>query len=142
MDDPYRLLMRGAKMLASDLTLKSAAGTDATYRMISQDQTGTRRIDIASTLALPGVLSIKHSVSGKSPNIVDRHLIQLNRTLAAALGSVTLNANFTLTVPRDVAVTPTAVRDVVSNILDLLTDGTYTGTATTPTLDAILRGES
>lgn len=129
-------------MLASDLTLKTAAGADLTYRLISQDQTGSRRIDIASSLALPGVLSIKHSVSGKSPSIVDRHLIQLNRTVAAALGSVVVNVNFTLTVPRDVAVTPTIIRDVVSNMLDLLTDGTYTGTATTPTLDAILRGES
>ena len=129
-------------MLSSDLTLKSAAGTDIVYRLVSQDSTGTRRIDIASTLALPSVLSIKHSTSGKIPNIVDRHLIQLNKVISTTTGSTAVNANFTLTVPRDVAVTPTVLHDVVSNILDLLTDGTYTGTATTPTLDAILRGES
>lgn len=129
-------------MLSNDLTLKNAGGTDVVYRLVSQDQTGTRRIDIASTLALPATLSIKHSLSGKSPLIVDRHLIQLNKTLATALGTTTLNANFTLTVPRDVAVTPTSIHDIVSNMLDLMTDGTYTGTATTPTLDAILRGES
>lgn len=129
-------------MLSSDLTLKSSAGTDVVYRLVSQDSTGTRRIDIASTLALPATLSIKHSVSGKIPNVTDRHLIQLNKTIATTTGTTTLNANFTLTVPRDVAVTPTLLHDIVSNILDLLTDGTYTGTATTPTLDAILRGES
>lgn len=129
-------------MLSNDLTLKNAGGTDVVYRLVSQDITGTRRIDIASTLALPATLSIKHSTSGKIPNIVDRHLIQLNKTLTTVLGSTVLNANFTLTVPRDVAVTPTAIHDIVSNMLDLLTDGTYTGTATTPTLDAILRGES
>lgn len=129
-------------MLSSDLTLKSATGSDVIYRLISQDSTGTRRIDIASTLALPAVLSIKHSVSGKSPNVTDRHLIQLNKTVATATGTTILTVNFTLTVPRDVAVTPAILHDAVSSILDLLTDGTYTGTATTPTLDAILRGES
>lgn len=129
-------------MLSSDLTLKTAAGADVVYRLVSQDTTGTRRIDIASTLALPSTLIIKHSQSGKGNLVVDRHLIQLNKTLATALGSTVLNANFTLTVPRDVAVTALTVHDIVSNLLDLLTDGTYTGTATTPTLDAVLRGES
>lgn len=129
-------------MLSNDLVLKTAAGVDTTFRLVSQDATGSRRIDIASTLSLPNTLAIKHSQSGKSPLIVDRHLIQLNKTLATALGTTTLTANFTLTVPRDVAVTPTAIHDIVSSMLDLLTDGTYTGTATTPTLDAILRGES
>lgn len=129
-------------MLSNDLTLKNAGGVDVIYRLVSQDQTGTRRIDVASTLALPSMLIIKHSMSGKGALTVDRHLIQLNKTLATALSSVVLNANFTLTVPRDVAVTPTSIHDIVSNMLDMLTDGTYTGTATTPTLDAILRGES
>lgn len=129
-------------MLSNDLVLKTAAGVDATFRLVSQDQSGSRRIDIASTLALPSTLVIKHSQAGKSPNVTDRHLIQLNKTVATASGSTVITANFTLTVPRDVAVTPVGLRDVVSNILDLLTDGTYTGTATTPTLDAILRGES
>jgi hypothetical protein len=129
-------------MLSNDLTLKNAGGTDVVYRLVSQDQAGTRRIDIASTQALPATIAIKHSVSGKPPLLVDRHLVQLNKAIATATGTTTVNANFTLTVPRDVAVTQTHLRDIVSNLLDLLTDGTYTGTATTPTLDAILRGES
>ena len=129
-------------MLSNDLVLKNAGGTDVTYRLVSQDQTGSRRIDIASSLALPATLVIKHSVSGKSPSVVDRHLIQLNKAVATSLGQTTVVANFTLTVPREVAVTPTILHDIVSNMLDLMTDGTYTGTATTPTLDAILRGES
>ena len=129
-------------MLANDITLDKADGTDVVFRMVSQDQNGTRRIDIASTLALPNVLVIKHSVSGKAPAIVDRHLIQLNKTVATALGSVPLSANFTLAIPRDVAVTSTMVHDVVSHIVDFLTDGTATGLATTANVDAILRGES
>lgn len=134
--------MRGAKVLASDLTLDKADGTDVVFRLVSTDSTGSRRIDIASTLALPSTLSIKHSVSGKSPNVVDRHLVQMNKVVATAVGSVTLTANFTLTVPRDVAVTGTEVANIVSNLLDFLSDSALTGYATHANLDALLRGES
>lgn len=129
-------------MLANDLTLDNADGTDIVYRLVSQNQDGTRRIDIASTLALPATLSIKHSTTGKAPNVVDRHLIQLNKTVSTTLGSVTVNANFTLTVPRDTAVTTTVVHDVISNMLDFLSDSGLTGFASTANVDAILRGES
>lgn len=129
-------------MLANDLTLDKADGTDVVFRLVSQDQSGTRRIDIASSLALPATLVIKHSTTGKSPNVVDRHLVQLNKTVPTALGSVTLNANFTLTVPRDSAVTSVIVHDVVSNMLDFLSDSALTGFPATANVDAILRGES
>ena len=129
-------------MLASDLTLDKADGTDVVYRLVSTDSTGSRRIDIASTLALPATLVIKHSVSGKSPNIVDRHLVQLNKTVATAVGTTTLNCNFTITVPRDVAITGTEVADVVSNLLDFLSDSALTGYSAHANLDALLRGES
>lgn len=109
-------------MLASDITLDKADGTDVVFKLVSQGPDGTRRIDVASTLALPTTFTIKHSVSGKPPNLVDRHLIQLNRTVTAAIGTVTVNANFTLTIPRDVAVTPTIIHDVVTHIVDFLTD--------------------
>lgn len=129
-------------MLANDITLDNKDGTDVVYRLTSQTSDGTRRLDVATTLALPGQLSIKHSVTGKAPNIVDRHLVQLSRTVAASLGVATVNANFTLTVPRDVAVTNVVVYNVVSNILDFLSDGALTGMATVANVDALLRGES
>lgn len=129
-------------MLASDLTLDKADGTDVVYRLISTDSGGSRRIDIASTLALPATLVVKHSVSGKSPNVIDRHLVQLNKTIATAVGTTTLNCNFTITVPRDVAVTGTEVADVVSNLLDFLSDSALTGYSVHANLDALLRGES
>jgi len=129
-------------VLANDLTLDKADGTDQIFRLTNTDQTGSRRIDIASTLSLPSVLQIKHSSSGKSPNVVDRHLVQVNKTVASAVGSVTVNANFTLTIPRDVAVTSVVIADVVSTLLDFLTDSSLTGYASHANLDAILRGES
>lgn len=129
-------------MLSNDITLDKADGTDVVYRLTSQDQTGTRRIDIATTMALPAALVIKHSTTGKSPNVVDRHLVQLNKTVATALGSVNANVNFTLTVPRDIAVTAVIIHDLVSNLVDFLSDSAITGLATQANVDAILRGES
>lgn len=129
-------------MLASDLTLDNAGGTDVVFRLVSQGQDGSRRIDVASTLALPNMLVIKHSTTGKTPNVVDRHLVQFNKTVATALGSAVITANMTLTVPRDSAVTTTLVHDVVSNLLDFLSDSGLTGFASTANVDAILRGES
>jgi hypothetical protein len=129
-------------MLANDLTFDKADGTDVLFRMVSQDQTGSRRIDIASTLALPTTLVIKHSTTGKPPDLVDRHLVQLNKTVTAAIGTVTANVNLTLTVPRNVAITPTIIHDLVTHIVDFLTDGAATGLATSANIDSILRGES
>ena len=129
-------------MLANDITLDNADGTDVIYRLLSQAADGSRRIDIASNLSTPSILSIKHSVSGKVPNIVDRHLVQLSKTLATATGSVTPVINFTLTVPRDAAVTTVVMHNMVSNLLDLIDDGALTGFASTANIDAVLRGES
>jgi len=82
-------------------------------------------------------------VSGKAPGLVtDRHLIQVNKTVAASVGVATVNANFTLSVPRDVAITSAIIHDVVSHLVDFLTDLTTTGLATTANIDAVLRGES
>ena len=134
--------MHGDTVLANDLTLDRADGTDVVFRMVSQSPDATRRIDIASTLALPTVLIIKHSTSGKLPNVVDRHLVQVNKTVPTTSGTSTVNCNFTVTVPRDVAVTPTVVHDVISNVIDFLTDLSSTGLATTANIDALLRGES
>lgn len=129
-------------MLASDITLDKKDGTDVIYKLVSQGQDGSRRLDVATTMALPATLVIKHSVTGKVPNLVDRHLVQLNKTVAAAIGTVSANLNLTVTVPRDVAITPAVIHDLISQLVDFLTDGTQTGLAVTANIDAILRGES
>ena len=129
-------------MLANDITLDKANGDDVVFRLVSQGTDGSKRIDVASSLALPTTLVIKHSVSGKSPNIVDRHLIQVNKTVVTTTGTATVNVNFTVTIPRDVALTPTIIHDVITHIVDFLTDGAATGLATSANIDAVLRGES
>jgi len=129
-------------MLASDITLDKADGTDVVFKLVSNSQDGSRRLDVATTLALPTTLVIKHSVTGKEPTLIDRHLIQFNQTVAAAIGTRTVNVNFTLNIPRDVAVTPTIIANLVSHMVDFLSDGAITGYATHANVDAILRGES
>lgn len=129
-------------MLTNDIVLDKKDGTDVTFRLVSSSPDGSRRLDVASTLALPGTLTIKHSTSGKSPLIIDRHLIQLSRTVAASLGTATCNVNLTITVPRDTVITNTVVYDVLSNLVDFLMDGTSTGLAVNANIDSILRGES
>lgn len=129
-------------MLANDLTLDKKDGTDVVFRLQQNTVDGSRRIDIASTLSLPTTLVIKHSVTGKTPALIDRHLIQVNKTVSASAGVALCTANFTLNVPRDVAITPTIIYDMVTHVLDFLQDGSITGLATTANIDAILRGES
>lgn len=129
-------------MLANDITLDKKDGTDVIFRLTSQGVDGSKRLDITSTMALPTALVIKHSTTGKLPLLVDRHLVQVTKTVSASVGTASVNANFTLTVPRDVAITPTVIYDVITHILDLLQDGSITGLATTANIDAILRGES
>jgi hypothetical protein len=93
-------------------------------------------------MALPSTLVIKHSTSGTPPNVVDRHLVQLNKTIPTAVGTTTLTVNFTLTVPRDVAVTSALVYDAVSSLLDFLSDSALTGYSVHANLEALMRGES
>lgn len=127
----------------ADLTLDDASGDDVVYRLVSTDNQGTRRIDVATNLAAPAHLTIRHSTAGKGADVVDRHLVQFTRTVVDANGSPrTLTVNFTMQVPRSSAVTSQIVKDQIMNLLDLLSDGALTTLATAANIDALLRGES
>jgi hypothetical protein len=129
-------------MLANDITLDKQDGTDVVYRLINQDQTGSRRIDITTNLSAPKLLTIRHSTNGKGSDAVDRHLISISQVVAGSLAPRTLTLNFTVAVPRDVAVTSTMVKDAITNLIDFLADGSIASLATMNNVDAILRGES
>jgi len=130
-------------MFSNDLTLDDKSGDDVVYRLFRSDATGTQRIDVATNLAEPALLVIKHSTSGKGVDAVDRHLVQFTETQIDASGkSVTLTLNFTLSVPRNVAITSQMVYDRVCNLADFLTDGQIASVTTTANLDALLRGEA
>jgi len=129
---------------ADELVLDDADGTDVTYRLRSRDLNGSQRIDVATNAQNPGLLSIRHSSTGKGLEAVDRHLVSLTRTLTDTVGKqVTLTVNFTLAVPRNSVITNQIVYDAVGNILDLLTDGALTaGLSDTDAISSLLRGES
>jgi len=127
---------------SSTLTLDDASGDDVNYVLIKTNGDGTSRIDGATTLALPGFLNIKHSSTGNNGNAVDRHLVQIIRSVDATPLPVQVVCNFTIAVPRNTAVTANHVVDAVSNLLDFLMSGGFTTMAATTNIDALLRGES
>lgn len=128
---------------AADLVLDDASGDDVTYRLVSTDNQGTRRIDIATNLSAPAHLAIRHSTTGKGADIVDRHLVQFTRTIVDSNGSPrTLTVNLTMAVPRSAVITSQIVKDQVMNLLDLMSDGALTTLATSNNIDSLLRGES
>jgi len=132
--------------LTDTLTLKSSAGASHTFNLLYKDINGTKRIDVAGTLTEPGPNVIKHTTSGQGVNIVDRHLIQFSKTLLDALGVPrTATVNMTIALPRSVVLTNTVVADLISYLVSLITDGSFsatTGMAGTTNLASLLRNES
>lgn len=96
---------------------------------------GTTRIDQVSTLVEPVLFVIKHSVSGKAPNLTDRTLVQFSTTKKDTLGvAQVLNSNFTIAAPRNAVITRAMINDHIAFIKNFL--------SVTANVDAILRGES
>lgn len=127
------------------LTLDNATGVDTVYALITRDNTGTKRLNTATSLTEPDNLVIKHSSSGVGANAIDRHLIQFSRTNVDAVGVPrTAIVNFTIAQPRSAALTNAEVIDLVSNLIDLISDGTFSGSGIggTVALTQLLRGES
>lgn len=129
---------------AADIVLDDADGTDITYRRVGTSDSGSKWIDIATNLSAPAFMEILHSTSGKGADAIDRHLVRFTRTVVDA-SSVprTLTVNFTLAVPRSVAITSQIVYDQVSNLMDLLSNQVLTTVMTdTGAVASLLRGES
>lgn len=127
------------------LSLDNAAGAEATFVLLSRDATGTRRLDNSSTPAEPRACVIKHTTSGVGQAAVDRHLVQFSITkLDAETIPRTGIVNLTLTVPRATVITSAMIYDLVSNVVDLISDGGFTesGLAGTVALAQLVRGEA
>jgi len=131
--------------LTDTLTLDGATGTEATFALQGRDNSGSRRIDSASTLTEPRLLTIKHSKTGNGVNAIDRHLVQLSRTeLDSATVPRTAIVNLTITVPQSAVFTNAEIYDMVAYLVDLISDGGFTGSGFTGTtaLAQLLRSES
>lgn len=127
------------------LTLDDATGDAVEYALVGRDLNGSSRINTATTATEPSNFVIKHSKSGSGSNMVDRHLVQVSKTLSDSAGvSRTAIVNFTMAVPRSSVITQAHVIDMVSNLIDFIANGGFsdTGIAATTNLTALLRGES
>lgn len=132
-------------MLTATLLLDDASGDEVTYALVSQSADGSIRRDTATTNAEPGLLAIRHSRSGKGTNVIDRHLVQLTRAFQDDNGvSRVATVNLTLAVPQTAEVTNAVIIDMVSNLIDLIADGSFSssGIGGTTVLTQLLRGES
>lgn len=123
----------------SDIVLNDAQATPVahTFTEIERALNTTKRVDAnaGETLTEPQLMEIKHSVSGKAPNIIDRHLVSFSETVKDSLGvSQVVVCNFTLAVPRSSVITRAKVNDQFRYLINLLSNTTY--------VDKLLRGES
>lgn len=131
--------------LADTLTLEDSANAAITYSKTRQDLHGSEYIATFSTSQEPSGLYVKHSVSGKGKDTVDRHLLQFYKTkLDVETLPRTCLVNLTIALPRSL-VTPVATPlPLLANLVDFLLNGGYaTNFAAWPTTntDKILRGE-
>lgn len=128
--------------MAFDSTIdvtNAAAGTNH-YAEVSQDSTGSTRIETSTTIDTPKLLVIRHNQQkdGKSTLITDRHLVQLVHTKLDTAGIArSLVLNSTLQVPRGGTFTVTEVEDLIYQIYSFVSGGTTTW----DNLKALLRGE-
>lgn len=123
--------------LAASIVINDGQATPVaqTFSATSVAVDGTTRINVATTLVEPGLFTIKHSVSGKAPHQIDRHLVQFSTVKKDALGvPYTLTGNLTLAWPRETVITRAMVNDQIAFIRNFL--------SVTANVDAIVRGES
>jgi len=120
---------------ASSLTLADATPTNHVFSTVRVTPDGIDRLDAASTLANPTILAIKHSVTGKGPTAVDRHLVSFAKTETDGNGlQTTAVMNLTVQLPRSGASDGTDVSHLWA-MLNAFVAGSGN-------LAALLRGES
>lgn len=127
-------------------TLDARDGSDQTYALLGEDQTGSKRLDTASTLTEPRSLVIKHSVQGSGANAIDRHLVQASYTKVNSSGVPrTGTVNLTIAMPRDTVITSAIIEDLLANIVSLVCNHAFsatTGFTNDTVILQLLRGES
>jgi hypothetical protein len=131
--------------LTDPVSLENAFNTANNFVRTQQSATGSDWIDTASTPQEPRGFKIKHQVSGKGKDIVDRHLISFYSTkMDAETIPRTAVVNLTLAVPRNTIITNTIMYNLLSNLIDLLTALQWAGAQagmTVTNVDKLLRGE-
>lgn len=122
-------------MFTANITLTDNAAVSKTFNLISQTGQSTLRVDTASPTYSPRSMAIRHSSSGKEPNIVDRHNVIFTDVKTDVDGSSsTASVSITIAMPRN-------DNHTADDIKHLLL-GFAVEFLTASNIDALLRGES
>jgi len=118
------------------LLLDGATGTESSFTHLKNLPDGAQYLDTATNLSEPKVLVLRNSQTTKVVNGVtvttDRHLVQISWTKKTSAGSNrTLVLNFTMAVPQDSVITSAMILDSVGHLVDLLSDGAWSGSGFT-----------
>ena len=130
-------------MLLPNLTLNAADGDDVIFNLVSQGLKETQRINIASTRPEGEYLNIKHSSSGKAPSVVDRHLVQIQKTVMVSGVPHLVTTNVTIAVDQSISASDVIVIDQLAELFVLLIPGFDPSTDFTDVsvVQSLLRGE-
>jgi len=133
----------------SPLLLDGSGGVEVSFSHLKNLPDGAQYLDTATNLTEPKTLVLKNSVSTKVVNGIsvttDRHLIQFTWKKKTAAGSDRfLTLNFTAAVPQDSVITSAMYLELLAHLIDLLSDGTWSGSGYTThaNADAILIGKT
>jgi hypothetical protein len=134
-------------MLNPTLTLKSTAGVDHDFVLISQTAQGSVRIEDTSTKQAPLYLNILHSESASKKGVVtDRHLVQVQWTLLHSETGIPglVTCNITLALDRSVEFPTLKGNDALSYAGCAMFGPSFDPAdfSTTNLVAQILRGES
>jgi len=130
---------------SDNLSLDDASGDLVAYSKIASSGDRIRRLDTSTTLAESRLMEIAHNFQGSGADIVDRHLVSFSHTQNNATGKPRKAiVNLTVSIPRDAVVTPEDVDDLIANLVDFITGGSFgdSGFGSTATLRALYRGEA
>jgi len=133
-------------MLSSTLTLNGHDGADYVFNEVTPEKGGRQWIYAPSNLVESVYLGIRHSLSGRGPAAVDRHLTWLTYTLIGSDGKpYTGGVNITHIVPRNAVFTSEKARQAFAIPAGLTFGGAFsatTGFADTAFINNLLVGGS
>jgi hypothetical protein len=124
------------------VTLNNAAGTSGSFDLIERVGKRSQRLLRSSTLATPIEMIVSHQVSGKAPNLTDRHLISFREVFMDATGrEQEVVINLTLAVPR-VADAEAKAKSLFGYVFDFVSDGAAASWTTQVNVSDVLRNGS
>lgn len=108
--------------LTSSLVLQNVAAANHTFDLVKQNGSETTRLDVATTLAQPVTMLVRHSTIKKGSVTVDRHVVSFRMTKVDATSGLTTDAivSTSFEVPRTGGISVADVQDLWAYVRNLL----------------------